>query len=240
MSFEPFQYQGQKKKAAEPAASAPVPNGAAAPVAVSGAVARYQEPTFVSRVNPKEADSVHRTHKGHFHLDNAVSGQLGIEDREREEREVFLEKELARRWEKMSEQAEAAGYRKGLEEGKAEAYKAELPRINERMGKFDVILNELDLEDSRYGTYYKYYSYGKETVRGAEAHLDTAYGRDDAVRSGDAEALRREEGGGSHRHRSEADEAVKGGDELRHIRHGDAPGGNDADDCANGDGGEDG
>jgi flagellar assembly protein FliH len=132
MSFEPFQYQGQKKKT-EATPSAPVPSGPPT----------YQEPTFISRVSAKEADTAHKK-KGHFHLDNAVAGQLGIDQREREQQEAYLEKELSRRWEKMSEQAEAAGYTKGLEEGKAEAYKAELPRINERMAKFDLILRELD------------------------------------------------------------------------------------------------
>ena len=72
-----------------------------------------------------------------------------------------------------------------------------------------------------------------------KAHLDAADGRDNAVRSGNAKALRREEGGSSHRDGGEADEAVEGGDELRHVRHGDAPRGDDADDRADGDGGED-
>ncbi|MGZ3711114.1 MAG: FliH/SctL family protein [Bdellovibrionota bacterium] len=135
MSFQPFEYQGAKKKVTG--------EDTASPSAARSGPPRYQEPTFVSRVNPKDADTAHKK-KGHFHLDSAVAGQLGIDQRERELQEAFLEKELERRWEKMSEQAEAAGYTKGLEEGKIQAYKAELPRIAERMNKFDSILNEFD------------------------------------------------------------------------------------------------
>lgn len=134
MSFQPFQYQGQKKSPAQGPATSSGTEG----------TSKYKEPEFVSRVNAKEADAVHRAQKGHFHLDNAVAGQLGIEARERAEQEAWLEKELARRWEKMSEQAEAAGYTKGLHEGKAEAFKAEQPRIQERMARFDQLLQELD------------------------------------------------------------------------------------------------
>ncbi|MGE3261733.1 MAG: FliH/SctL family protein [Bacteriovoracia bacterium] len=138
MSFEPFQYQGAKKVSGSADPKAPVPAG------VSGGPVKYQEPTFVSRVSPKEADSSHRHQNEHFHLDKAVAGQLGIDDRVKQEQEDYLEKELARRWEKMSDQAEAAGYTKGLEEGKAEAHKAEVPRLTERMAKFDQLLQELD------------------------------------------------------------------------------------------------
>lgn len=127
MSFEPFQYQGQKKKE-ETAPSGPP---------------KYQEPTFKVGVSTQDADNAHRK-GGHFHLDGAVAGQLGIDERERRTQEAKIEKEIARRWEKASEQAEAAGYTKGLEEGKAEAYKAERPRIAEKVARLDALLQQLD------------------------------------------------------------------------------------------------
>jgi flagellar assembly protein FliH len=131
MSFEPFQYQGQKKPAEGSAPGA------------STVTSKYQEPTFKVGVSTQEADSAHRK-ATHFHLDHAVAGQLGIDERERRTQEAKIEKEIARRWEKASEQAEAAGYTKGLEEGKAEAYKAELPRIGEKIAKLDALLGEFD------------------------------------------------------------------------------------------------
>lgn len=129
MSFQPFQYQGRKK---------PEPNQGA-----SGGPAKYQEPTFHVGVSEQEADTAHKK-ASHFHLDTAVAGQLGIDERERQAQEARMEKELARRWEQASEQAEAAGYTKGLQEGKAEAYKAELPRINERVVRLENLLREFD------------------------------------------------------------------------------------------------
>jgi flagellar assembly protein FliH len=80
----------------------------------------------------------------HFRLDATVSSQLGIRERERADAEAEIKAELERRWEKTSEQAEVAGYTKGLGEGKAEAYKAELPRIAEKVEKLDFLLRELD------------------------------------------------------------------------------------------------
>jgi flagellar assembly protein FliH len=130
MSFQPFAYRDPSKPA--PAATVPGDRAQA-----------YAEPNFELPKDAQAADSAHRR-PGHFKLDREVESQLGIDTRIRDEQDAKLKTELERRWEKMSEQAEVEGYTKGLAEGKAEAYKAELPRINERIEKMDRILQEFD------------------------------------------------------------------------------------------------
>jgi flagellar assembly protein FliH len=103
----------------------------------------YAEPRFEKHVNAAQVDGVHKKTES-FHLDNIVVDQLGIQEREKEAQESRLRKELERRWEQAAEKAEVAGYTRGLEEGRAEAFKAELPRIKERVEKFEHLLRELD------------------------------------------------------------------------------------------------
>lgn len=103
----------------------------------------YEEPKFEAHVSAKQVDTIHKKTDS-FRLDSIVVDQLGIDQREREEQEARIRKELERRWEKTAEQAEVAGYTRGLEEGKAEAYKAELPRIRERIEKLDHLLHTFD------------------------------------------------------------------------------------------------
>lgn len=81
---------------------------------------------------------------GAFRLDATVEGQLGLREKEKAEAEARIQAEMEKRWQKAAEQAEAAGYQKGLEEGKLEAYKAELPRIQEKVQKLDHLLHEMD------------------------------------------------------------------------------------------------
>mgnify|MGYP003341107650 FL=1 len=69
---------------------------------------------------------------------------MGIEERKTKEHEARILEELERRWEQVSEKAEVSGYTRGLEEGKAEAYKAELPRIRERVEKLEGLLSAFD------------------------------------------------------------------------------------------------
>jgi flagellar assembly protein FliH len=107
------------------------------------AIHSYQEPKFEVDTNSKLVDVIHKQADS-FKLDRNVVEQLGIEDREKKEQEDRLRKELERRWEKAAEQAEVTGYTRGLEEGKAEAFKAELPRVRERIEKLDQILREFD------------------------------------------------------------------------------------------------
>jgi flagellar assembly protein FliH len=104
---------------------------------------RFDEPKFASH---RDADKIDKSHRGsdHFSLDHTVAGQLGVHERERQEAEARIQAELERRWEQMAEQAEVAGYTKGLEEGKAEAFKAEMPRVAEKLARFDSILREFD------------------------------------------------------------------------------------------------
>ncbi len=118
--------------------------GAAAPAEdLPAGTQRYQEPQFQAARNAKAASEVHAKRDA-FSLDHQVAGQLGLDERERLEQEARIKKEIDRRWEQTSEQAEAAGYTKGLEEGKAEAYKAEQPRIRERLERFEAVMREID------------------------------------------------------------------------------------------------
>ena len=111
----------------------------------SGAGVRpFQEPKFEAHVNSKAVDKVHKGGDPSFKLDQIVVDQLGIEAREKAAQEQRVAKEIERRWEQAAEKAEVAGYTRGLEEGKAEAYKAELPRIQERLQKLDHVLQEFD------------------------------------------------------------------------------------------------
>ncbi len=108
------------------------------------AVKPYQEPKFEAHVNAKNVDSIHKKSESSFKLDKIVVDQLGMDDREQAAREVRILNEIEKRWEQAAEKAEVAGYTRGLEEGKAEAFKAELPRIKERIAKLDHILIQID------------------------------------------------------------------------------------------------
>lgn len=103
----------------------------------------FQEPKFETHQPAEVADSIHKKAES-FKLDRLVVEQLGIEKRENEAQEERIRHEIERRWEKMAEKAEVEGFTRGLEEGKAEAYKAELPRIRERVEKLDFLLQEFD------------------------------------------------------------------------------------------------
>lgn len=80
----------------------------------------------------------------HFKLDQNVAGQLGLREKEKQAAEARINAEIEKRWEIASGKAEAAGYTKGLEEGKKEAYQAELPRIKDRVEALDNLLKEFD------------------------------------------------------------------------------------------------
>jgi hypothetical protein len=95
----------------------------------------FQEQKFEAHVNAKAVDNIHKKSDA-FKLDSMVMDQLGIEARENQAQEERIKKEIERRWEQAAEKAEVAGFTRGLEEGKTEAYKAELPRIRERLEKF--------------------------------------------------------------------------------------------------------
>src|SRR3546814_13818607 len=69
-----------------------------------------------------------------------------------------------------------------------------------------------------YTTLFRSAGEGDGADGGAEAHLDEARGLDDAV-DGDAVGRRRPERRGRDEDGGEADQAVKGGDELRQRRH---------------------
>lgn len=103
----------------------------------------YKEPVFHSHRDTEGAAATLK--KGeNFRLDEAVANQLGVDEKERLAAESRVQKEIDRRWEQVSEKAEVAGYTKGLEEGRKEAYEAELPRIREKVEKLDYLMRELD------------------------------------------------------------------------------------------------
>jgi flagellar assembly protein FliH len=95
-------------------------------------------------VNAKKVDDIHKKKTDGFQLDSIVVNQLGIDEREREEKEARIRKEIERRWELTAEKAEVHGYTRGLEEGKAQAYQAEQPRIKERLDKLEHLLVSFD------------------------------------------------------------------------------------------------
>jgi flagellar assembly protein FliH len=107
-------------------------------------VLAYQEQKFEAQVNQASVEKAHKGGDSSFKLDQIVVNQLGIEDREKAAQEVRIVKEIERRWEQSVEKAEVVGYTRGLEEGKAEAYRAEMPRILERLQKLDHVLQEFD------------------------------------------------------------------------------------------------
>lgn len=103
----------------------------------------YQETNF--SVAPEQTVTKTTEQKvNNFRLDKNVASQLGIEEKERKSFEAKIQKEIDKRWLQTREKAEVEGYTKGLEEGKKEAYAAELPRIQERLAKLDHILQEFD------------------------------------------------------------------------------------------------
>ena len=104
----------------------------------------YQEPKFEAHTNAKKVDDIHKRKTDGFQLDGMVITQLGMDERDRQEHEARIAKEIERRWELAAEKAEVAGYTRGLEEGKVEAYKAEQPRIRERLEKLDHLLHSFD------------------------------------------------------------------------------------------------
>ena len=78
----------------------------------------------------------------------------------------------------------------------------------------------------------------ERTDGAAEPHLEQG-DPGNAARRAEIEGLRRIERGRRDQNRRHADERVEGGDELRHRRHGHAPGDRRADAATNGDPGDD-
>jgi flagellar assembly protein FliH len=104
---------------------------------------KFKEPRFDIHADAGQAEAIAR--KGHrFALDHTVASQLGLAERDRQAAEERILREIERRWEQASEKAEVEGYTKGLEEGKKEAFNAELPRVKEKIEKLDHLLREID------------------------------------------------------------------------------------------------
>lgn len=103
----------------------------------------YREPNFRTQRDAQEVSKILKQ-GSNFQLDHHVAGQLGLEEKARKEAEERIQKEIAKRWEKTSEQAEAAGYTKGIEEGRQQAFQSELPRIQEKVAKLDQLIEEMN------------------------------------------------------------------------------------------------
>lgn len=108
-----------------------------------GGVREFDAPKFEAFPTQKVAE-VSSKQLTHFRLDQNVESQLGLEKQQKEAFEQKVQKEIERRWEIAKGKAEVEGYTAGLEAGKKEAFQAELPRIQERMQRFDSLLQEFD------------------------------------------------------------------------------------------------
>lgn len=83
------------------------------------------------------------THVGRFKIHNLVESQLGLVAREQKKNEQIIAKEIEDRWIQTKEKAEVEGFTQGLNTGKTEAYKAEQPRIEEKLNLLDTLLTDL-------------------------------------------------------------------------------------------------
>lgn len=93
---------------------------------------------------PKELVlDVAETKVGRFRVHNLIEQQLGLVARERQKNEALITKEIENRWIQTKEKAEVEGFTQGLNAGKNEAYKAEQPRIEERLKLLDTFLTDL-------------------------------------------------------------------------------------------------
>ncbi len=103
----------------------------------------FKAPAF--SVAPEQIVSKTSSKKlAHFRLDQTVASQLGLEEQDRQAFEAKVAEEIERRWAVAKDQAEAAGFAAGLEEGKQQAYKAELPRTQEKVARLERLLVEFD------------------------------------------------------------------------------------------------
>lgn len=114
----------------------------------NGGVKEFQAPVFEVHATQKVAE-VSSKRIQNFKLDSNVASQLGLERQQQEAFEARVQAEIERRWQIAKEKAEVEGYTAGLNEGKNEAYKAELPRIQEKLQKLEALLQEFDSMRSR-------------------------------------------------------------------------------------------
>jgi flagellar assembly protein FliH len=109
----------------------------------NGGLKEFKAKSF--ETHPEQAvTKVAEKEESRFKLDHHVASQLGIEARHQQEFDEKVRKEIERRWQATKEKAEVEGYTKGLDEGKKEAFQAEKPRIEEKLGKLDKFLLETD------------------------------------------------------------------------------------------------
>ena len=114
------------------------------PAKSTGAVVKkHKMQQFTSQVSEVVTATADQRRSG-FSLDNLVANHIGVEEREQKAFEALVEKEIELRWEKTKEKAEVNGYTAGLAEGKEQAFKAELPRIKERLDRLDHLVLEMD------------------------------------------------------------------------------------------------
>lgn len=118
----------------------------AAPAATQSAAGMpgFKPRQFESTTVDPVAEIAKKAGQGRFRLDHNVAQTLAIEETERQRIEQRIKEEIEKRWSLVKEKAEVEGYTTGLNQGKAEAYKAEKPRIEEKLARFDQMLQELD------------------------------------------------------------------------------------------------
>lgn len=84
-----------------------------------------------------------------FRIEPQVAERLNLQEKEKRRIEISVEEEIQRRWVVAKEKAEVAGFTAGLEQGKQDAYQAELPKIREKLSKLDDLISELELSANK-------------------------------------------------------------------------------------------
>ncbi len=129
MAFKRYEFEDDKKKASSPPSS-------------TGSIDKFKNHKF-ERDSSELILGVTETKVGRFKVHNLVEEQLGLVERESRKNEALIAKGIESRWTQVKEKAEVEGFTQGLSVGKNEAYKAEQPRIEERLKLLDTFLTDL-------------------------------------------------------------------------------------------------
>ncbi len=132
MGFKQFAFETEATKEAKPDAEV---------------VQEAAKDSFAAQSFPHDPEElvldVAETKVGRFRVHNLIEDQLGLVAREKNKNEAIIKKEIDNRWIATKEKAEVEGYTEGLNLGKVEAYKAEEPRISERLKLLDTLLTDM-------------------------------------------------------------------------------------------------
>lgn len=128
--------QYKQFETAAPAAKAPEKK-APDPIAVGSQ-------KFSSKTAASVSETINKKKFSAFVVHPLVAAHMGLEKREEADREHEIQREMDRRWLEAKEKAEVEGYTTGLNTGKREAYNAEKPRIEDKLRRFDLLLQQID------------------------------------------------------------------------------------------------